>query len=346
MEFSLSKKENEYQQFIIYFICAIQDSIENFGEEVLELVQATVPPSVDELAELLVNDLAELEETLYLALDDYHLIRNSEIHQFISKLFEYQQPFFKLIIITRRDPELPLSEWRTHNKIVEIRSSDLRFSRIEIISFFEKAVSYSPDENILSRLVKVSEGWISGLRMLILTTRNGEDFKEQFLISNFKNVGVIHQLVDAVLENQSKENGEYLFKLSILKEFNSELFFELCLSEAEKKNRETLFAEFILSITSSNMFIISLDDNNKWYRFHHLFTTILFEGLSDEYNNKKINELRIKVGDWYFGNNQLENAIEYHKPHAFLSHRKKGLIHRSTLLSTNASLSDFFPLKT
>jgi len=309
---SLSEKENENPEFIKYFITAIQGCVENFGEEVLELVNATSPPTMDELAEMLVNELAEFDENLYLAVDDYHLIKNKDIHNFISKLFEYQQPFFKLIIITRRDPELPLTEWKTHNKLVELRSADLKFNRDEIVEFFKKSVSYNPDDKILNKLLEASDGWITGLRMFTLSTNNMEDLQEQFLNFDFKNVRVIQQLVEAVLKNQPEDIREKLLKLSILREFNSGLFAELCLTGNEKESKGKLFSDFISSVTRSNMFIIALDEDNTNYRFHHLFTNKIYEILLNEYGSEKVDELRIKAAEWYISKKQPDSAIEYY----------------------------------
>jgi len=309
---SLCEKENEFQQFIKYFIMAIQGKMQYFGDEALELTNAPEPPSVDELAELLVNDLAELDQHLYLAIDDYHHIRNIEIHQFLAKLFEYPQPFFRLIIITRRDPELPLPEWVSKNKLIEIRSSDLKFNRNEILEFYEKSISYHPSDDILSKLEEATDGWISGLRMLTLSTNNSEELQQFFLNFKYNNSRIINKLVDGVLKNQPEPIREILLRLSLLKEFNIELFSELCLNEDEKENKEVLFKEFIYTITRSNMFIIALDDKHNWYRFHHLFIEYLYEILLDKYENKRIDGLRQNAADWFLKNNFPDDAIEYY----------------------------------
>ena len=309
---SLSEKENEFQQFILYFIKAVQNKIQNFGEEALGLAHAPDLPTVDELAELLVNDLAELDKNLYLAIDDYHLIRNKDVHLFLTKLFEYPQPFFRLIIITRRDPQLPLSLWRSKNYLIEIRSSDLRFNRNEIAEFYEQVIASNPEDNILSKIEAATEGWISGLRMLMLTTNNRLDFQQHLLNFNYKNSKVIHELVDAVLNNQSVVTKDKLLRLSLLKEFNVELFSELCLNEEEKDIKEIRFNEFTSDIIRSNMFIIALDDKHNWYRFHHLFIEQLYELLLTKFDEKKIGGLRLKAADWYHKNNFPEDAIEYY----------------------------------
>ena len=309
---SLSEKENEIQQFIKYFITALQSKVQNIGAEVIELTHTPQPPPFDDLAELLVNDIADLNKLFYLAIDDYHLIRNNDVHRFIEKLFEYPQPFFKLIIITRRDPELPLPLWRSKNKLVEIRSADLKFNRTEITEFYEKAISYHPDDFILSKLEEATEGWISGLRMLLLSTNNRDELEQQFLNFKFENSRIISQLVEAILSKQPDSAKDKLLRLSLLKEFNIELFSELCLSEDEKVNKEVLFNEFISAITQSNMFIIALDDKNNWYRFHHLFIEQLQEVLFAEYDQKIVDELNLKAADWFRMNHFPDEAIEHY----------------------------------
>lgn len=308
---SLSERDDEFQQFVVYFIKAVQMKIQNFGVEVLELINAPNPLPSDEIGELILNDLAELTKHLYLALDDYHLIRNNDIHQFISKLFEYPQPYFRLIIITRRDPQLPFSVWRSKNKLIEIRSGDLRFNRSEISEFYNRSIFYSPEDNVLTKIEKATEGWISGLRMLLLSADNGEAMQQNALNFNYKNSSVIKELVDTVLNNQSAAIKDMLLRISILKEFNVDLFSELCLEEGEKNKKVELFNEFTSELVRTNMFIIALDDKHNWHRFHHLFKEQLYELLFAKYDIDIINGLRLKAADWFYNNSLLEDAIEY-----------------------------------
>ena len=309
---SLSEKENEFQRFVLYFIKAIQGKVPGFGEHALELVYAPEPPAVEELAEHIVNDLAELDKHVFMAVDDYHLIRNNDAHLFVTKLFQYPQPFFRLIIVTRRDPELPFSLWRGKNILIEVRTSDLKFNRNEIAAFYEQAVAHCPEDNVLSKIVEATEGWISGLRILMLTANNREDLQNHISNFNYKNSRVIHELIDAVLDNQSDIVKDRLLRLSILNQFNVDLFSELCLNEEEKENKEIRFNEFTLDLINSNMFIIALDDKHSWYRFHHLFTEQLYELLLTKYDNKKVGELRLKAADWHHENNIPEDAIKYY----------------------------------
>lgn len=309
---SLSEKENEFIQFIQYFILAIQGISSEFGIEALELAKLAEPPTPDELAELLINELADFNKFIYLALDDYHHINNSSIHEFITQFFEYPQPYFKLIIITRRDPELPLSIWRNKNILVEIRSQELRFNRTEITEFYQHSTAVKPDDIILDKIEEATEGWVSGLRMLLLSTNNKEELNNHFLNFNYKNSRVIYDLIESVLSKQPIEKKETFLRLSILKEFNQELFAELCLTEKEKSNSAVIFNEFISNVIQSNMFIIELDDKQNWYRFHHLFNEHLNELLLTKYDKQTISDLVSKAADWFNRNNFHEEAIEYY----------------------------------
>ena len=309
---SLGEKENEFTLFVTYFIKAIQIKVPKFGNDVLDFLVAPQLPPIDDLAELLANDIAELDHLLYLALDDYHLVINKDIHQFIAKLFEYPQPWFRLIIISRRDPGLPFAEWITKNKIVEIRSADLKFNKDEIIEFYRKTISYKPDEHVLSKLWEITDGWISGLRMLSLSYKDTDDLTQQVSNFKYKNSRVIIQLVKAVIKNLSNATRNKLLSLSLLKEFNIELFTDLCLTQDERENNEVLFNEFISTITRSNMFIIALDDKHNWYRFHHMFIEQIQEILVEEYEVTRVNELRLLAADWYFRNNLHEEAIQFY----------------------------------
>lgn len=309
---TLSEKENDFTLFIIYLIKAIQIKVPNFGDEVLSLLNVPEPPPVDDLAEFFLNDIAEFDRFIYLALDDYHLIKNSDVHQFIAKLFEYPQPYFRLIILTRRDPELPLPEWFNKNILVEIRSSDLKFNKDEIIEFYKKSIAYQPEENILAKVEEITDGWISGLRMLSLTSQNGDGLNQQFLNFKYKNSRVLSQLVKAILNNQSSETRKKLLNLSLLKEFNVELFAELCLNQDDLENKEVLFNEFISTITRTNLFIIALDDKHNWYRFHHMFIEQILEVLIEESEVKQVNELRLLAADWYFKNDLPDDSIRFY----------------------------------
>ena len=307
---SLSEKENDFKQFVAYFITAIQQQIEGFGQEVLDLSETGQSATPEVLSDYTLNELAKLDDEFYFALDDYHLISNEEIHQFITKLFQYPQPYFKLILITRRDPAIPLAVWRNKNMMVEIRASDLKFDKNEIREFCKKAAAIDPDHFLLSKVEEVTEGWISGLRMMLLSSSNDKELQRN--LEKFNDSRIFYQLIQHLLKNESEQNRERLLKLSMLKEFNMELFAALCLTEEEQQNKESEFSAFIAKLTKSNLFLIELDDKHDWFRFHHFFTDQLFDIFQKEYDEENVRELRVKAADWFQENGFAENAIEFY----------------------------------
>ena len=309
---TLSEKENEFPQFVLYFITALQQKLKKFGSEAKEVLYAPEIPPHEEIAELLINDLAAFATPMIMVLDDYHLIKNKDIHLFLTKLYEYPQPHFKLIICTRRDPELPLSSWRSRNILTEIRSSDLKFTRKEISEFYRRAVAYAPEDNVLAKIESATEGWITGLRMLLLSTNDNLDLERNLLNFNYKNSRVINDLIDTVLNNQSESIKDKLLRLSLVNEFNAQLYAELCLNDNEQDSKEESFDEFARELTKTNMFIISLDERHSWYRFHHLFNEQLYALLIAKYNLREVNKMRVKAAAWFVNNSLLEEAIEYY----------------------------------
>lgn len=307
---SLGEKDNDFLQFIRYFVTALQNGVSDICSDILELTTANEPPSSVIISELLINCLADLSQPLIIVLDDYHHIHNRQIHEFISQIFEYPLPHFHLVVITRRDPELPLSKWRSKNKLIDIRSADLKFNKEEIYEFCNLSLHIEPNDDDLNYLMQLTDGWVSGLRMLTLTVHDKDELKRDTISTKYKNSHVIQQLVDTVLQNQEESTKEWLLKLSILKEFNVDLFASLCLEPDQMEEKELIFNRFISSLVKSNFFIIALDDKHNWYRFHHWFTEQLQMSLKSEFEDCLIKELNTKAAA-YFGVNQIyDDAIE------------------------------------
>ena len=346
---SLSAKENDIREFIRYFIAALQQNNPEVGEKSLELLQTAELPLVEELAELLINDLAELSEPIYMAIDDYHHIQNRDIHEFIAKLFEYPQTFFKLIIITRYDPQLPLPAWRNKNNLIEIRSRDLKFSSDEISVFCQKAMDYIPTKSILKKMKAASEGWISGLRMILLSTAHGKDIDTQLENFSHKNSKAFTDLLLAVIEILPDTIQEQVLKLSTVREFNEDLFAALCLNSDQQKSRVSLFSDFVNTLIKSNMFIIPLDDRHNWFRFHHFFADQLYEIFRNNHSEELVNATIEKAALWYQQNELPEESIEKYLEINELGLALEIFVHYRVQLITTAQFSkleyifNFFP---
>lgn len=308
---SLSERENDFQRFVIYFAYAIHAKIEGVGREILDMASLPEMPSNIEIADYFINHLSELNEHFYLVLDDYHLIRNKAIHDFITALTKHPLSRFSIVLITRRDPSLPLSEWRSKNKLLEIREAEFKFKEKEILHFFENAGHANIKSTTLENIQKISEGWISGIRLMLLVLKDKDDVNGEFLGREYHQSHIFQNLLFDVLGKLSSRYREYLLKLSLAGEFNQSLFSKVCLTENEKEEATTIFNEFVDTITNSNLFIIALDNKHQWYRFHHLITDLLHRQLNEEFSNEEIQTLREKIGDWFLQMNDHENGLKY-----------------------------------
>lgn len=307
---SLGEQEDDFQRFINYFTYAIHQKYKSFGQNILELDSSVEMPTPSELAEHFIDFFSELDEQLYLIIDDYHQIRNREIHKFISKLFSYTSNYFQLVIITRRDPALPLSDWRAKNILTEIRASDLRFNSGEILKFFSDSVGFNLNSSSVKVVENSTDGWISVIRLLILSLKNKSDLNEELSNVYYRKSHIFQRLLFDVIHNLPKKYQQYLLKLSLVKEFNANLFAELCLTAEEIKDKDDIFNKFIFEITNSNLFIIALDNKHNWYRFHHLIVEMLQNHLQETVSGKEFKELKLQVANWYLTTNNFESALK------------------------------------
>ncbi len=310
--YSLDESDNELGVFLAYFINSIQRLYPGFAEDILELTQVLEMPSETELANLMVNELVNLPAKTLLILDDYHMITNAQIHTFISRLFDLSLPGFRLIIISRVDPDLPLSVWRSKNKLIEIRSDELRFDNVEIQRFCSKSLGLEVDEIVLEKLQEITDGWISGLRMLTLLNSDESTFKKYIGSLQYLDSHILKQLINDILKNQSEPVRNQLLEIALVDEFNADLFAAMCLPDEFNEDIGSAFDAFINTIIRSNLFIIQLDDKYNWYRFHHLFTQLLRDALHTTYSADEVIELQKKAGDWYAINGQVEDAIRFY----------------------------------
>ena len=306
---SLSERDDDRQRFILYLIAAIQQQIKDFGRELLELNNAPQIPSIDVVREFLLSEISSISKSFFLVLDDYHHIRNSEIHNLISEIFRFPQPYFHLIIISRNDPALPCPEWRAKNLLEDIRSEDLRFTESESKIFIQQATSNHLTDNKRDKIIAKADGWISGLRLQLLST---ELFKDKEAPGTDKNSSdSTEQLINNVINSQEEVNREYLLKLSLLEEFNPELFSDVCLSGELKNQALSIYDEFLVDCLRYNMFIVALDDVHKSYRFHHMFRDMLHRKALVEIKPKELKTIYFKIAQFYFKENRYYHCIDY-----------------------------------
>jgi LuxR family maltose regulon positive regulatory protein len=296
---SLEKSDNEPARFLSYWATAWH-RISNFDlENILELLNAPQLPPFQNILDEVINALAHLDEPAILVLDDYHLITDSLIHEMLEYFLEHLPHQAHLVIITRSDPPLPLARLRARRQMVELRASDLRFTEEEAGHFFNQTMHLVLEEQDLHSLEMRTEGWAVGLQLAALALKDLPDphnFVEAFRGSHRY---VLDYLAEEVIRQQRKDVREFLIQTSILERFNAES------SEALTGNPDS--QGLLSELEEANLFLIPLDDDRVWYRYHYLFA----EFLQTELSKKEIEKLYGRAALWHEQNDSLSEAVQY-----------------------------------
>jgi LuxR family maltose regulon positive regulatory protein len=294
---SLDKGDNEPVQFWTYVVTALQKNPHiqgsELGQTVLAMLRSSQPPPMETLLHGLMNELAEISGPFVLILDDFHQISNPQINDALALFVEHQPPQMHLVISSRADPPWPLARWRASGQLVELRTDDLRFTSEEAAAFLNEVMGLDLSTADIAALAARTEGWIAGLQMAALAlqgTRSmeGRDTKSFLGAFSGSHRFVLDYLVEEVLERQSGEIQEFLLQTSVLERLTAPLCDAVRFGEAESPSSSSRSAvrfgeaespnssQVILEgLERANLFLVPLDDERRWYRYHHLFADLL-----------------------------------------------------------------------
>ena len=277
---SLEKSENTPVRFWSYFFTALTGIPHlrqaGIGESTLLALQSPRPPSIEGLLSDLVNHLSSLEKGSILVLDDLHTITEGQIHQDLIFLIDHlprSDAGLHLVIASRSDPPWPLARWRARAELIELRSTDLRFSPAETVQFLNQVFQLSLSVQDVFALQLRTEGWVAGLQMAAVSIqgrlktqglKGASQFIESFAGSNRF---ILDYLMEEVINYQSTEVRDFLYKTSIL----SQLTAPLCNALLGRRDSQAMLDQ----VEQANLFLIPLDDEKHWYRYHHLFGELL-----------------------------------------------------------------------
>jgi LuxR family maltose regulon positive regulatory protein len=297
---SLDESDNDPARFLSYLVGALQNVEEGIGEGVLASLRTPEPPPIETVVGALINELAGAEREVTVFLDDYHLIDARLVHEAVSFFLEHLPENVSLVIATRTDPPLSLSKLRARDQVTEIRAADLRFTTDEAAAFLKDVMGLSLSTEDVAALEEATEGWVAALQLAALSMRDREDasaFVESFSGSNRH---VLDFLAEEVLERQPEGVREFLLKTSVLERMSAPLCDALIGREDGQELLERLERE--------NLFVVPLDDERHWYRYHHLFADFLRERVEREIP-ELVKELHLRASGWYEDNGLVAEAI-------------------------------------
>jgi ATP/maltotriose-dependent transcriptional regulator MalT len=266
------------------------------------MIQSSTPPAIRVVLTSMINEIATIPCRILLVLDDYHRIETQPIHEALDFLLNNLPQQMHLVIVTREDPFLQLSGLRARDQLTELRAADMRFFSSETAEFLNHVMGLNLSAENIDALESRTEGWIAGLQLAALSIR-GEQAPKKFIESfTGSHRLVLDYLIEEVLERQSENIQIFLLQTSILEQLNGSLCDALTGEVDGQKTLEML--------EGANLFIVPLDNERRWYRYHHLFADLLRQRLHQTHP-EMIPMLHSQASEWFETNDFTDKAVEY-----------------------------------
>ena len=314
----LDADDNDPVRFWSYFIAALKQVDAAIGSSSLGLLQspsATVPESMlralvneidsfpdDQAADSIPNEIEGLRAGFILVLDDYHVIETPAIHQHLSFLLDHLPPHMHLVISTRADPPLHLARLRARDQLIELHESDLRFTRAEAGLFLNETMSLSLTSEQIGALETRTEGWIAGLQLAALSLRGREDLSGFVQAFTGSHRFVFDYLMDEVFARQTENTQSFLMQTSILERLNA----SLCNALTGRADSQVILEE----LERNNLFLMALDDERRWFRYHHLFADVLRHRLTEK-SPTALTEYHLVASEWFNNEGLVTEAVNH-----------------------------------
>ena len=305
---SLDEKDNDLGRFLSYLTAAFHEidaTIQIFGD----LIQDESSGQVETELTSLVNHLAQEKQPFCLVMDDYHVIQNQAVHGALGFLLENRPASLHAVIATRADPPLPLARLRARSALCELRMVELRFSTQEAADFLANTMGLKLSSHDVSRIAQRTEGWIAGLQMAALSMQNLHDVPD--FINTF--TGSQHYIYDyllgEILERQAPDIQRFLLSTSILDQFCAPLC-DALLDDGARSSRAQPARLVLQKLEGSNLFIIPLDYEQQWYRYHPLFADLL-RGYMQQKEPAELQALHQRASMWFESQGMISDAIRH-----------------------------------
>ncbi len=302
---SLDEEDNDVLRLLAYLVAAVQTVVPQVGDGLLEALQSPQPPPVGALLTALVNDIAAEAGPMVLVLDDYHVLETPAVEQALAFWLEHVPAHVHVVLITREAPRLPLARWRVRHVLTEVGAADLRFTPAEAAEFLRVTMGLRLSEHEVAALEARTEGWAAGLQMAALSLQNHPDagaFIAQFTGGHRH---VLDYLVDEVLSRQTDQVQMFLLRSALLDRFCGPLC-DAVLGLSAGTGHATL-----TQLERANLFIVPLDDERRWYRYHHLFGGLLRQHLLRSLPASELTALHLRASRWYASQGLDAEAFEH-----------------------------------
>ncbi len=311
---SLDESDNDPNRFLIYVIAALQTIKADIAKGAFHALQSPQPPPIEGILTTLINEIAALSSQIVLVLDDYHLIEAQPIHDGLAFLLHCLPPQMHLVIASREDPPLPLARLRARGQLTELRAADLRFTISEAAEFLNQAMGLALSPEDVAALETRTEGWIAGLQLAALAIQGTLALQGPVSMQGRKNASslvesftgshrhILDYLVEEVLEQQPASVQTFLLQTSVLNRLTGALCDAVTGQDDGQATLELL--------DRANLFIVPLDEERRWYRYHHLFADLLHQRLRQT-QPERLSTLHIRASEWFTQQGLHREAIKH-----------------------------------
>jgi LuxR family maltose regulon positive regulatory protein len=299
---SLDEGDNDPARFWRYVVAALDRARGGLGEQLRPLLTAPTPLSGQGVVTALIKQLEAQPDELALVLDDYHMIDEPAIHASLVLLLRHLPPQLHLAIASRSDPPLPLARLRAGGQLTELRAADLRFTPGEAAAFLQEVWKLELPVQTVAALEARTEGWVVGLQLAALSLQGRPD-PEGFLDA-FTGIHryVLDYLTEEVLARQPDRIRRFLLQTSILERLNG----PLCDAVTEESDGQAMLEE----LERANLFLVPLDEERRWWRYHQLFADLLRARLR-QLQPELVPELHRRAAGWCEQHGLIDEAIRH-----------------------------------
>lgn len=305
---SLDERDNDVVRFLTYVIAALENAHVPIGESTLTLLQSPQMPPIELILTALIHDIDATPDPLLLIFDDYHVITSQKVHDVLLFLFDHLPLHVHCALASRSDLPLPLSRWRVQRLLTEISTEDLRFTYEEASLFLSQIMSLSLSSEEIAVLETRTEGWVAGLQLAALSLQGRNDsarFIQEFAGTNRY---IADYLVEEVFERLPVDMQNFLLCTAVLDRLSGPLC-DAVLDDGKVRNLPHESGQRMLELVDrEHLFLVPLDSERRWYRYHHLFLSFL-RGRLQQLHADWIRPLHQRASIWYAENALQDEAI-------------------------------------
>lgn len=310
---ALDPDDNDVVRFLTYVCTALGRATPGLGGGALALLQGATPPPAGLVLTTLINELSDLAAECILVLDDYHVITARPVHEALIFLLDHLPSGVRIILTSRADPPLPLARWRVRGRLAEIRAQDLRFTTEEASEFLTRLAGHRLTADAVAALERRTEGWIAGLQLAALSLKDEADPEAFVAAFGGSHRYVLDYLMEEVFQRQPPAVQAFLLSTAVL----DRMCAPLCDAVLDRKSGPrrqpadtTPSSELLEQLERGNLFVVALDGERQWFRYHQLFAEALRNRLRHG-QGAAIAGLHQRASTWYAANGWIGEAVHH-----------------------------------